>query len=217
MTRTKRGNPEQFADLSLEAALAGEGYDRVAGVDEAGRGPLAGPVSAAAVILDPARPIRGLADSKTLKAHQREALFAEICARAHVAFAFVSAAEIDRTDVRKASLAAMRQAVAALPVAPDFALVDGRDVPPGLACPARAVVGGDGRSASIAAASIVAKVMRDRLMARADTAFPGYDFSRHAGYGTAAHRAAIGRLGPCPLHRLSFAPFKNGTHHLPQG
>jgi len=199
------------ATLALEAELAGGGHVRIAGVDEAGRGPLAGPVSAAAVILDPARPIAGLDDSKALKPAQREALFPLILARATVAFAFLTARDIDAGDIRKASLEAMRRAVAALAVAPDFVLIDGRDVPPGLCCPARAVIGGDGISASIAAASIVAKVMRDRLMTRADAAFPGYDFARHAGYGTVLHRRAIAVLGPSPLHRLSFAPFRNGT------
>jgi len=177
-------------------------------VDEAGRGPLAGPVSAAAVILDPVRQIAGLNDSKTLTPARREALFAAILANATVSFALLPAADIDATDIRKASLEAMRRAVEGLARRADFALVDGRDVPPGLACRARAVIGGDGISASIAAASIVAKVMRDRLMSRADSAFPGYDFARHAGYGTAAHRAAITRFGPCPIHRLSFAPFR---------
>lgn len=207
MSRPKPGP----ADLSLETALRAEGLTAIAGVDEAGRGPLAGPVSAAAVILDPARPIAGLADSKTMKAERREALFALILKQATVAFCLVPATRIDQTDIRKASLEAMARALAALSVTPGFALIDGRDVPPGLPCKARAVIGGDGISASIAAASIVAKVMRDRLMARADHAFPGYDFARHAGYGTAAHRAAITRLGPSPIHRLSFAPFRNGT------
>ena len=201
----------KFAGLTLEEALWAKGHRHVAGVDEAGRGPLAGPVSAAAAILDPARTIPGLADSKKLKAQEREALFAEILAKATVSVAFATAAEIDGTDIRKASLAAMRRAVAALGACPDFALIDGRDIPPGLICPARAVIGGDALSASIAAASIVAKVLRDRMMARADLAFLGYEFARHAGYGTAIHKAGIDRLGPCGLHRLSFAPFKNGT------
>lgn len=197
--------------LSFEHSLHLEGFGHIAGVDEAGRGPLAGPVSAAAVILDPDQPITGLNDSKKLTASQREALFAEIVSKATVAFALVTAREIDASDIRKASLDAMRRAVAALAIRADFALIDGRDVPPGLVIPARTIIGGDGKSQSIAAASIIAKVMRDRLMARADLAFPGYGFARHAGYGTAAHRAAIDRLGAAPLHRLSFAPFRNGT------
>lgn len=183
----------------------------IVGIDEAGRGPLAGPVAAAAVILDPARPIAGLADSKQLSREAREALFAEILGRAVVGVSLQPARVIDRINIRQATLAAMREAVFALPAAADFVLVDGRDVPPGLACPARALVGGDAISASVAAASIVAKVLRDRLMARMDAAWPGYGFARHAGYGAPAHRAAIAALGACPLHRLSFAPFRNGT------
>lgn len=142
----------------------------------------------------------------------RETLFPQILARACVSVVFLPAAVVDRLNIRAASLEAMRQAVAALSVKPAFALIDGKDIPPGLPCPAEAIIGGDGRSASIAAASIVAKVLRDRMMVRAADAFPGYGFERHAGYGTAPHRAAIAQLGPSPLHRLSFAPFKNGTH-----
>lgn len=211
MMRNRRDNPEKFAGLTLETALGAQGFHAVAGVDEAGRGPLAGPVSAAAAILDPARPIAGLADSKTLTAAQREALFEEILAKATVSVAFMTARQIEETDIRKASLEAMRRAVAGLALPPDFALIDGRDVPPGLPCPARAVIGGDGISASIAAASIIAKVLRDRMMARAELSFPGYGFGRHAGYGTKQHKTAISELGPCALHRMSFAPFKNGT------
>jgi len=199
------------ADFAVEQSVMADGYRRIAGVDEVGRGPLAGPVAAAAVILNPDRPIDGLADSKDLSPAMRERLFARIVAEATVAVSFVPAATIDRTDIRKAALAAMRSALAGLAVPADFALIDGRDIPPGLAIPARAIIGGDGVSASIAAASIVAKVLRDRMMERADTAFSGYDFGRHAGYGTARHRAAIARLGASPIHRLSFAPFKNGT------
>lgn len=211
MARGKHSLPTVLADLSLESALGAQGFCRIAGVDEAGRGPLAGPVTAAAVILDGSRPIAGLADSKTLRAERREALFAEILARAEVSVSFLPAARIDASDIRKCTLAAMLCAVQALHRAADFVLVDGRDIPPGLPCPARAVIGGDRISASVAAASIVAKVLRDRLMSRMDTVYPGYGFARHAGYGTLAHRQAIARLGPCPLHRLSFAPFRNGT------
>ena len=211
MGRTNHGHPKVPADLSLERNLAGQGFWRIAGVDEAGRGPLAGPVAAAAVILHQDRPIAGLADSKTLRPAQREALFAEILAKAEVGVCLLPAARIDATDIRKATLAAMQGAVRGLHRPAEFALIDGRDIPPGLPCPARAVIGGDGLSASIAAASIVAKVLRDRLMMRMDAAFPGYGFARHAGYGTALHRDAIARSGPCPLHRLSFAPFRNGT------
>ena len=197
--------------MEAERRCYQQGFRAVAGVDEVGRGPLAGPVTAAAVILDPAHAIHGLDDSKKLKAPQREALFAEILAESQVAVAFVPVTVIDRINIRQASLLAMRRAVEALNIQPDFALIDGRDVPPGLPCPAEAIIGGDGKSASIAAASIVAKVLRDRLMTRAALAYPGYGFEKHAGYGTPLHKAGIARLGPCRLHRLSFAPFKNGT------
>lgn len=211
MDRGRTAPPGISATSDFENALRAEGYLSVAGVDEAGRGPLAGPVSAAAVILDPARPVAGLADSKLLKPARREALFAEILAMATVGVAFQPAAAIDASDIRKVTLAAMQAAVASLHRRPDFVLVDGRDLPSALPCPGRAVIDGDALCRSIAAASIVAKVLRDRLMARMDDAFPGYGFARHAGYGTALHRAAIADLGPCALHRLSFAPFKNGT------
>ncbi|WP_246217646.1 ribonuclease HII [Jiella pacifica] len=181
----------------------------VAGVDEAGRGPLAGPVTAAAVILDPDDIPDGLDDSKALTAERREELFVEIVAKATVASACASAGEIDRFNIRGATLIAMRRAIAALGIAPQYVLVDGRDVPPGCACQASAVIGGDAASLSIAAASIVAKVMRDRMMRRACLAFPGYGFSRHMGYGTAAHLAAIEAHGPSPLHRMTFSPLKD--------
>ena len=199
------------ATLALEDRLRVEGFAAIAGVDEAGRGPLAGPVSAAAVILDWNRPIAGLADSKALKSREREALFEEIVAKATFACAFSPRQELDRINILQASLLSMRRAVLALAVVPDHVLVDGNMLPQGLPCPATAVIGGDRQSASIAAASIVAKVLRDRMMTRAETGFPGYGFARHAGYGTAIHRRAIAQLGPCPLHRLSFGPFKNGT------
>ncbi len=178
----------------------------VAGVDEVGRGPLAGPVGVAAVIFAVgARPLRGIDDSKKLDRARREALFPLILENAvSVSFAFASAEEIDRHNIRGATLRAMARAVAGLSVRPDFALIDGRDVPDPLACPARAIVDGDALSLSIAAASIVAKVARDRLMARADGHFPGYGFAAHAGYATAIHRDALERLGPSPLHRRSF-------------
>jgi ribonuclease HII len=206
--------PPCGASLRLEDELGARGYRTIAGLDEAGRGPLAGPVSAAAVILDPACPIPGLNDSKQLKAGEREALFAEICAKAVFAVAFSPPEEVDRINVLQASLTAMRRALAALPLAADYALIDGNMVPKGLCCPARAVVGGDAISASIAAASIVAKVLRDRMMARAEEAFAGYGFGRHFGYATPGHRSAIAALGPCALHRQSFAPFRNETPDL---
>jgi len=179
----------------------------VAGVDEVGRGPLAGPVGVGAVILDPGDLPEGLDDSKALSAARREQLAEAIYAKAiAVSLAFASVEEIDRFNIRGATLIAMRRAVAALSVRPDYALIDGRDAPPGLRCPARPIVGGDGLSLSIAAASIVAKVARDALMARLDAAHPGYGFARHAGYATPEHSAALKRLGPCPLHRRSFKP-----------
>ncbi len=180
----------------------------VAGADEAGRGPLAGPVVAAAVILDPDNIPDGLDDSKKLTAAKRQKLFELILASADVAIASSGANHIDRSDIRKASLDAMRRALNSLTQPPQFALIDGRDVPAGLACPARAVIKGDARSVSIAAASIIAKVTRDRMMERAANEFPAYGFERHAGYATQAHRQAIIDHGACPLHRMSFRPLR---------
>ena len=191
-----------------ETALQRDGFRHVAGVDEAGRGPLAGPVTAAAVILDPSNIPAGLDDSKKLTAAQREALFEVILASAHVSVVSISAPEIDRINILQASLVAMRQAVAGLPVASHVALFDGRDVPRGLCCESRAIIGGDGLVLSIAAASIVAKVTRDRIMWRAHHAFPAYGFCNHKGYATAEHRAAIARHGGTVLHRYSFSPLK---------
>lgn len=187
-----------------------DGIRPVAGTDEAGRGPLAGPVVAAAVILDPQSIPDGLDDSKRLDAAARERVFADIMARARsVAFASICAGSIDDADIRKASLEAMRRAVSGLCAQPQLVLADGRDVPPGLACTGRAVVKGDQRSQSIAAASIVAKVVRDRMMARAGACDVRYGFEVHMGYATARHRAAITEHGPLGrLHRLSFAPFR---------
>jgi len=195
-------------DFSAEAAALREGARRVCGIDEAGRGPLAGPVVAAAVILDPENIPQGLDDSKKLSETEREALAEEIWRTAHVAVVAASAERIDRTDILRATLWAMARAVRALPVESDHALIDGRDVPPGLACPGRALIKGDGRSVSIAAASIVAKTSRDAMMIDLAAACPGYGFERHKGYGSKLHREAILRLGPSPYHRLSFAPMR---------
>ncbi|NCA87430.1 MAG: ribonuclease HII [Gammaproteobacteria bacterium] len=180
----------------------------VAGVDEAGRGPLAGPVTAAAVMLDPTRPIAGLADSKRLTAARREALETEIQTRALAwAVAAASPEEIDTLNILQASLLAMRRAVVALGRVPDLALVDGNRCPT-LDCPVQAIVGGDGKVAAIAAASILAKVARDREMVRLDALYPGYGLAIHKGYPTAGHLAALRALGPCAIHRQSFRPVR---------
>lgn len=187
-----------------------DGQAPVAGLDEAGRGPLAGPVVAAAVILDPERIPEGLNDSKLVLAPMRETLFEAIFETAiAVSVASASATSIDGSDIRLASLEAMRRALVGLCVPAAFALADGRDVPPGLPCPARAVVKGDQRSQSIAAASIIAKVTRDRMMARTATVNPHYGFDSHVGYATRQHRTAIEQHGPVVrLHRMTFAPFR---------
>ncbi|MBI5711638.1 MAG: ribonuclease HII [Candidatus Eisenbacteria bacterium] len=198
-----------------EARLAGEGVT-VAGVDEAGRGPLAGPVVAAAVVLDATRDWDGLDDSKQLDAATRDALYARVLAGARAfAWAVLGPRAIDALNIRRASLEAMRRAVLLLKVAPEVVLVDGLDTVPGLACRQHAVVRGDGHVLSIAGASIVAKVVRDRIMERLDRVWPEYGFARHKGYGTPEHLAAIGRLGPCPLHRYSFAPVRVQELPLP--
>jgi ribonuclease HII len=188
-----------------ERAALKRGLWPVAGCDEAGRGPLAGPVVAAAVILDPDRVPRGLNDSKKLTAAEREKLYAKICASAHVAVALAPPARIDRDNILQASLWALARAVAALPLPPRLVLVDGRDRIL-TACDCEAVVRGDAIVASIAAASIVAKVTRDRLMARLGAVHPGYGFERHMGYSVPEHCAALKRLGPTVHHRRSFAP-----------
>jgi ribonuclease HII len=190
-----------------ERRLRRRGLWPAAGIDEVGRGPLAGPVVAAAVVLDPARIPKGLNDSKQLDAETREALYPLIMSHALVGVACVSAREIDATDIRKASLAAMSRALASLPIDVRFALVDGRDRP-AVPCEVEPIIRGDALVASIAAASIVAKVVRDRLMRRLCGHYPMYGFSRHVGYATAEHRRAIDLHGPCPYHRLSFAPFR---------
>ncbi|MDK4722278.1 MULTISPECIES: ribonuclease HII [Rhizobium] len=211
---TPPDSPMLFEDIplvptfELELIARRAGHWPVAGADEVGRGPLAGPVVAAAVILDPERIPNGLNDSKQLTAARREELFVEILATATISIASSSATRIDTTDIRKASLDAMRRAICGLAVPASYVLTDGLDVPAGLACPGKAVVKGDARSFSIAAASIVAKVTRDRMMARAGVVFPAYGFAAHAGYGTPQHRAGIEQHGPCSLHRMSFRPLK---------
>jgi ribonuclease HII len=196
-------------DYKVERNLLREGAAHVAGVDEVGRGPLAGPVAVAAVILDPADLPRGVDDSKALSAAERERLFEIILRKAlSVAIAFASVAEIDALNIRGATLAAMARAVNALSVRPAYALVDGCDWPPGLCCGGRAIIKGDASCLSIAAASIVAKVARDRMMIRLDALYPDYGFARHVGYGTKIHLDALAKRGPTPFHRMSFAPLR---------
>jgi len=181
----------------------------IAGMDEAGRGPLAGPVFAAAVILDPARPIDGLADSKALSAARRDQLQAAIKERAlawHIASASVQ--EIDTLNILQATMLAMRRACAGLAVPPGQVLVDGNRVPTGLPCAGRAIVKGDASVAQISAASILAKTARDMYCMAMHRQYPGYAFDRHKGYGTALHLERLRELGPCPLHRSSFAPVR---------
>ncbi len=188
----------------IENSLHDEGYGAVCGVDEAGRGPLAGPVCAAAVILPRGVVIDGLNDSKKLTAKKREALFDVIQSRALACgVAFASVEEIEELNILGATYLAMNRAIAALGTAVDLALIDGnRDE--GIEYPSRTVVKGDAKCASIAAASVLAKVTRDKLMTELDAEYPGYGFAKHKGYGTAAHYAALRSLGPCPAHRPSF-------------
>ncbi|MBO6718953.1 MAG: ribonuclease HII [Rhizobiaceae bacterium] len=215
MARPDSDSPTLFElpdrpDFSIEARAIAGGQMPVAGMDEAGRGPLAGPVVAAAVVLDPDRIPEGLDDSKRLTAATREELFAAISSTAlAMSVASVCSTAIDATDIRLASLEAMRRALAGLCIAPKLALADGRDVPPGLCCDGRAVVKGDRISVSIAAASILAKVTRDRMMCMRGGLDPRYGFENHMGYATEAHRDAIASFGPVQrLHRMSFAPLR---------
>lgn len=183
-------------------------YGPVCGIDEAGRGPLAGPVVAAAVILTPARIPEGLNDSKALSPKQRELLLNAIEKNALIGIGISEPEEIDRLNILHASLAAMRRAVLALPRLPDMALIDGNKLPPDMPCKAQTIVKGDSRSLSIAAASIVAKVTRDRLMIEAEARYAGYGLAGHKGYPTKAHIEAVQRLGPSPIHRFSFKPVR---------
>lgn len=202
--------------LAYEQAAWSAGYQQVAGIDEAGRGPLAGPVVASAVTI-PAHALtggrrtdwRGLTDSKRLSPRRREDFFARLQDHPDVrcGVGVATVAEIDALNILRATHLAMRRAVEALPVPPDFLLVDGRPVPD-LPAPSDAIVGGDGYSLLIAAASVVAKVTRDETMRELDNAFPGYGFAQHKGYGTRGHLDALRRLGPTPHHRRSFAPVR---------
>lgn len=197
-------------DFAYETAL-GAPLRRVAGVDEVGRGPLAGPVTAAAVILPARLPdalAATIADSKALSRTAREALAPRLLDIAAVGIGWASVEEVDTLNVLQASFLAMRRAIAALPTPPEALLVDGHLVPPGLPCEAQAVIGGDALCLSVAAASIVAKVARDREMLRLAQAYDGYGWDRNVGYGTREHLAALDRLGPSPHHRRSFAPVR---------
>jgi ribonuclease HII len=191
-------------DFSFESSAIAQGL-LPCGVDEAGRGPWAGPVVAAAVVLDPQNIPAGLNDSKKLTEARREALFEPIMRSAHVGVGIASAALIDRINILQATYDAMIEAVAALGANTSIALVDGNRAPP-LSIRTQTIIEGDGKCLSIAAASIIAKVTRDRIMHRLDQTYPGYGFSRHKGYGTAFHLAALQRLGSCPEHRKSFKP-----------
>lgn len=192
-------------DFSLENNAKGKGYIRICGVDEAGRGPLAGPVCAAAVILPETVDLPGLDDSKKLTEQKREQLYDKIKEQA-VAYciAFGTLQEIESLNILQATFLAMNRAIDGLSVPADYALIDGNLLPKGLTIPGEPAVKGDARSMSIAAASILAKVTRDRLLCTYETQYPGYGFSAHKGYGTKAHVEAIRRLGPCEVHRLSF-------------
>lgn len=189
----------------FEEALTEKGFSALCGVDEAGCGPLAGPVYAAAVILDPAYRIDGLNDSKKLSEKKREQLFPEIQARARAwAIALAGVEEIDRMNILQARLLAMRRAISALEQRPDYILVDGNRDPKPEEAPTLLIVKGDAKSASIAAASILAKVARDRAMAALDAEYPQYAFAKHKGYPTRLHRERILQYGPCPAHRRTF-------------
>lgn len=196
-------------DFSFESAARARGLARIAGVDEVGRGPLAGPVVAAAVVLDPGRIPPGLNDSKKLSAARREALYEQIMATADVAVAAASVAEIDQLNILRASHLAMVRAVAGLACPPDHVLIDGHLIPDGLHLSAEAIVKGDGRSVSIAAASIVAKLWRDRHMVALAQQHPHYGWEMNAGYPTAQHKKALAQFGVTEHHRRSFKPIHN--------
>jgi ribonuclease HII len=221
VVRLPLGEEDIRPTFRRERAALKRGVWPVAGCDEAGRGPLAGPVVAAAVILDPKRLPRGLDDSKKLDPPTREKLYAKICASAEVAVALAPPARIDRDNILRASLWALARAVAALPVKPKLVFVDGRDrIDAG--CDCEAVISGDAIIASIAAASIVAKVTRDRLMTRLGLIYPGYGFEQHKGYSVPEHFNALARLGPTVHHRRSFAPVAAAygdvvTEEMPDG
>jgi ribonuclease HII len=201
---------------TLEEAARGRGALRIAGLDEVGRGPLFGPVVAAAVVLPRGFSLPGLTDSKKLSEKKRNDFAQEIRSNAVAwAIAAVDAETIDRINIRQASLLAMRRAVQQLPLGPDFLLIDGRDTID-WDCPQQAVIRGDGASFSIAAASVLAKVHRDRLLVEFDREFPGYGLAQHKGYPCPAHLAALARLGPTPLHRKSYRPVAQAALQFPE-
>jgi ribonuclease HII len=201
--------------VPLEQQLWRQGIAALAGVDEAGRGPLAGPVVAAAVLITPGLSWPGLTDSKKLSAHRREELYDSIMAEAPgVGVAAVEPAQIDEMNILRATLLAMARAVVRLPRSPDHVLVDGNRRIPALVVPQTAVVGGDATCPCISAASIVAKVTRDRLMCELHGQYPLYGFARHKGYATKEHLRALRQHGPCPVHRMSFAPVKRASQEL---
>lgn len=205
MSRRGRIPRRALPDLCCEADAA----HPVCGIDEAGRGPWAGPVVAAAVILGRGDLPEGLDDSKRLAPARRAEMFALLKSSAQIGIGSASVVEIDALNILQASLLAMRRAVAALPRHPAMALVDGLHAPAGLPCPARTLIGGDGRSASVAAASVVAKVVRDRMMVALARRWPGYGWDTNMGYGTRAHAAGLAAHGVSPLHRRSFRPVHN--------
>lgn len=196
-------------DFSFETEARARGFACIAGVDEVGRGPLAGPVVAAAVILDPDAIPQGLNDSKKLSEKRRLDLLAQIEASARVGLGTATVEEIDTHNILRASHIAMCRAIDALPLRPDFLLIDGNLIPRDLTLPAQAIVKGDSRSVSIAAASIVAKIRRDYVMRDLAQHFPGYGWEKNAGYPTKSHKAALGNLGVTPHHRRSFKPVHN--------
>lgn len=201
---TARSGP----DYEYERLATLQGARRIVGVDEVGRGPLCGPVTAAAVWLDPAVLPAGLDDSKRLNARMREQVFTDIMARADVGIGHATPTEIDEINILQATYLAMHRAIAALDVPPDLLLIDGNRLPASLPCAAQAVIKGDGKVLSIAAASIIAKVTRDRIMAELDLRYPGYGWAENAGYPTKRHKNAIADLGLTPEHRRSFAPIR---------
>ena len=191
--------------FEYEREATAQGFKSVCGIDEAGRGPLAGPVFAAAVILPDGIEIEGLNDSKKLSEKKREALFDIIIEKAvSSSVAFADHKEIDEINILNATFLAMKRAVEGLGVPADFALVDGNRQPKDFSIPCQTIIKGDGISASVAAASVLAKVSRDRVMVKADGIYPEYMFAKHKGYGTALHRELLNKYGPCPIHRLTF-------------